>query len=77
MNAVSEQDIIELQTQLAFQEDLLEQLNQALSSQQQELLHLQSQISFLVEELKQQKDQTQHNNGDYSRLLENERPPHY
>lgn len=77
MSAVSEQDIIELQTQLAFQEDLLEQLNQALGSQQQELLHLQYQISFLVEELKQQKDQTQHNNGDYSRLLENERPPHY
>lgn len=76
MSYAKEQDIIELQMQLAFQEDLLESLNQALSSQQQEILLLKSQLEFLSKEMQSYKQQSQQGN-DYQRLLENERPPHY
>lgn len=76
MSAVNEQELIELQMQLAFQEDLLENLNQALSSQQQEILMLKSQLEFLAKEMQSYKQQSQQSDG-FQRLLENERPPHY
>lgn len=71
-----EQDIIELQMQLAFQEDLLDNLNQALGSQQQQILDLQAQLRGLLEEMQRYKEQAQQGD-DYLRLLESEKPPHY
>lgn len=76
MSDAKEQEIIELQMQLAFQEDLLESLNQALSRQQQEILLLKTQLKLLAKQMKDYKQQEQQSE-DYLRLLESERPPHY
>lgn len=71
-----EQQVIELQTQLAFQEDLLDSLNQTVSKQQQAILQLQSQLQRLLTEIKDIMEESSRG-SDYSRLLEAEKPPHY
>lgn len=45
-------DIIELQTKLAFQESLLEEFNTILTSQQQQITHLESTIEVLKTQVK-------------------------
>lgn len=70
-----EQQIIDLQTQSAFQEDMLHALNEVVSTQQQDILQLKAQLKKVLDELKTVIDDADY--GDNSRLLENERPPHY
>lgn len=70
-----EQQIIDLQTQSAFQEDMLHALNEVVSTQQQDILQLKAQLKKVLDELKTVMDDADY--GDNSRLLENERPPHY
>ncbi|HEY9033630.1 MAG TPA: SlyX family protein [Pseudomonadales bacterium] len=73
-NTVQKQ-IIELQSKLAFQEDTVQSLNDIVSEQQQDILSLKGQMRTLLEELKNVLGDL---DGDgASRLLENERPPHY
>ncbi len=68
-----QQQLVELQSQLAFQEDVVHQLNEALAAQQRELLSLRRELELLRERLAEQ-----------GRRLDgvepgppDERPPHY
>ncbi|HSX85836.1 MAG TPA: SlyX family protein [Cellvibrio sp.] len=72
MNELQEQ-LIELQTRVAFQEDTLTQLNQVVAKQDQEILTLQQQLRLLAKRF----DDTlyQQEQGDGKPL--DERPPHY
>ena len=45
-------DIEELQTKLAFQDDIIEKLNQALVEQQHQILELQYQMKHVVDKVK-------------------------
>lgn len=72
MNELQEQ-LIELQTRVAFQEDTLTQLNQVVAKQDQEILTLQQQLRLLAKRL----DDALYlqEQGDEKPL--DERPPHY
>ena len=59
----------DLEIRIAFQEDLLTKLDQAVGEQQQQLLKLQAQIGLIVEHIKSL------DSGDTS--SDNEPPPHY
>ena len=59
----------DLEIRIAFQEDLLTKLDQAVGEQQQQLLKLQAQIGLIVEHIKSL------DSGDAS--SDNEPPPHY
>ena len=66
--------LAELQSQLAFQEDTVQALNDALASQQQEILVLRRQVELLKQRLDEQAaDQEQTVAGP----IEEEKPPHY
>ncbi|MEM9256213.1 MAG: SlyX family protein [Pseudomonadota bacterium] len=74
MDQTSDQLIVELQSRLAFQEQTVQQLDEALSAQQQELLQLRRQVELLHERMKEQASALEQTGGsDLSR----ERPPHY
>ncbi len=62
-----EEQLVDLQTQVAFQEDAISGLNEAIASQQQEILVLRRQLELLAERLKQ---------GQAERI-EDKPPPHY
>lgn len=65
-----------LQEQVAFQERTIEQLNEALSSQQQQISHLQEEIRLLTQLMRQWREDSQSgNNSDNS--ITHEIPPHY
>lgn len=66
-----QQQLVDVQTQLAYQEDTVRQLNQALSAQQQEILVLRRQMQLL----KQRQDEQGHASGTTAAL--DEKPPHY
>jgi len=70
-----EQQIIDLQTQSAFQEDMLQALNNIVSEQQKDILQLKAQLQKVLGELRSVMDDADY--GDNNRLLEDERPPHY
>ena len=59
----------DLEIRIAFQEDLLTKLDQAVGEQQQQLLKLQAQIGLIVEHIKSL-------DSDDART-DNEPPPHY
>ena len=64
----------EVQSQLAFQEDTIEALNQALSDQQQEILTLRRQMALLKKQLEElPADHVETSAGP----AEQEKPPHY
>jgi SlyX protein len=66
-------DIIDLQTRVAYQEDLLTELNQIVTKQDAEILTLKLQIKRLaqrIEDILTVPNQDGVDNGD-------ERPPHY
>ena len=67
--------IIELQSQVAFQEDTINTLNEVVSGQQQEILRLKAQHDYLLAELKVLLRDL--DSSGYARLLQNEKPPHY
>jgi SlyX protein len=62
--------LIDLQSQLAFQEDTLQALNDVVTRQQQ-------QIANLHELCTQQKDQLENLIGEQEGEIEEPRPPHY
>ncbi len=66
-------DIIELQTKLAFQESLLEEFNTILTSQQQQITHLESMIEVLKTQVKSLQSAMP---ADGSQQ-QHEIPPHY
>ena len=61
----------ELETKLAFQEQLLEQLNHALSSQQVQLQDMHTAMKILSQRIKESQNPPEHSNPA------DERPPHY
>lgn len=66
-----QQQLVDVQTQLAYQEDTVRQLNQALAAQQQEILVLRRQMQLL----KQRQDEQTHAGGITAPA--DEKPPHY
>lgn len=66
-------DLIEVQNQLAFQDDTIQALNSALTSQQQEILVLRRQIELL----KQRQDEQGTGVDDDQSAPAAEKPPHY
>ncbi|MGB3611072.1 MAG: SlyX family protein [Cellvibrio sp.] len=72
MNELQEQ-LIELETRVAFQEDTLTQLNQVVAKQDQEILTLQQQLRLLAKRLD---DALYVQEQGIAKPLE-ERPPHY
>ncbi len=69
-NAELEQQLIELQMQLTYQEDTIQSLNDVITTQQQDILLLKQQLTQFVEEVKN----TSSSGGT---SLFDERPPHY
>jgi len=65
------QQLTEVQSQLAFQEDAMQALDAALAAQQQEILVLRRQLALL----KQRQDEQAAGQGGAERL--DEKPPHY
>lgn len=49
---MTDQRIEDLETKLAFQEDLIQKLDDALGSQQQQLLHMQHRLESLIEQIR-------------------------
>ncbi|MFK8013522.1 MAG: SlyX family protein [Marinicellaceae bacterium] len=67
-----QQDIIEIQTKLAFQEETIEQLNDVIIRQQNAIDKLQIQLKQLDKKIDEESQQWQ---TDVS--LNDEKPPHY
>lgn len=65
-----EERLIELETRLTFQEDLLDTLNHIVAEQQQELMQLKDLCRDLLTQLRQLPEARQ-------RSADEERPPHY
>lgn len=70
-NIMTEQRIIELEIKVAYQEDLLQDLNSIVTQQQQQIDRLETVCKQLVEHLRN--IQTNH----YSEAEGNQTPPHY
>jgi SlyX protein len=68
------QQMLELQSQLAFQEDALSSLDAALAQQQQEVLLLRRQVELL---LARQQEYEANNDVGAAYTAQNEKPPHY
>jgi len=66
--------LMEVQSQLAFQEDTVQALNDALALQQQEILLLRRQVELLKQ---QQEEQAARHDGDEADVIPDEKPPHY
>lgn len=66
-------DIIDLQTRLAYQEDLLTELNRIVTSQDAEILTLQRQIKHLAKRLEEFLTAPASSGVE----MGDERPPHY
>lgn len=64
--------LVEVQTQLAYQEDTMRALNEALAEQQREILVLRRQLQLL----KQRQDEQGHE-APASTPAGQEKPPHY
>ena len=69
-----QQQVMELQSQLAFQEDAVRSLDEALAHQQQEIVLLRRQLELLGQ--RQQEHAAQNDVGPASVPLD-EKPPHY
>ncbi len=67
-----QEQLEKLQTQIAFQDDLIDTLNQAVASQSREIDLLKQQLQFLYEQMKEQIEKNAA--GSFSQI---EIPPHY
>lgn len=67
------EQLVELQSQMAFQEDTAATLNEAVAAQQQEILVLRQQLTLLKQ--RQEEVQAQIDQGGPSPAME--KPPHY
>ena len=63
--------IDDLQSQLAFQEHTIESLNQALSSQQQQIAEMEHKFQFLIDKVKGMQQ------SNIANASEETPPPHY
>lgn len=70
-----EERLISMETQLTFQDDLIEQLNQQVILQQRDLLLLQEQLHLMAQRFKAL--QKANEQQDEQTSAANERPPHY
>jgi len=68
------QQMMDLQSQLAFQEDAVRSLDEALAHQQQELLLLRRQLELLQQ---RQQYNAIHNEAGSAGALADDKPPHY
>lgn len=71
-NLVSEERIIELETKIAYQEDLLESLNATIAAQQQQLDQLEKVCRALIERWEQVNDTLKSHSSEQYEI-----PPHY
>lgn len=65
--------IIELETRLAFQDDLIEQLNSIVSNQQRQLDRLEASLNLIAEKLRG----ADSGGASAATHLDDEPPPHY
>lgn len=72
MNDIQDQ-LIDLQTRVAYQEETLEQLNQVITQQDADIIQLKQQIRLLAQRMEDSL-RTQGQGGEGS---SDERPPHY
>lgn len=66
-------DVIELQTRVAYQEDTINQLNQVVTKQDADIVQLQQQMRLLAKRI----DELSFAQNDAGEEISNERPPHY
>ena len=66
-------ELIELQTRIAYQEDTIHQLNQVITKQDADIIQLQHQMRLLAKRI----DELSFAQGDGTEEITNERPPHY
>lgn len=66
-------ELIELQTRIAYQEDTIHHLNQVITQQDADILQLQQQMRLLAKRI----DELSFAQSDGSEEITNERPPHY
>lgn len=69
--------IEKLQEQLAFQERTIEQLNAALSDQQQQIIALSEELRLAVQLMQQWRESNNTEAGEQSLGITHEIPPHY
>ena len=67
----NEEAIVELQTKLSFQEDLLENLNQVITDQQGQIAKLARTVASIIEQMQSMQSASQ-DNGPQQEI-----PPHY
>lgn len=67
------EELIDLQTRIAYQEDTINQLNEMVAKQDADILQLQQQMRLLAKRL----DELSFSQGDGVEDVANERPPHY
>ena len=72
MNKIDD-ELIELQTRLAFQEDTINQLNQVVTQQDADIIQLQQQLRLLAKRV----DELSYQAGAAGQEIVSERPPHY
>lgn len=75
MSELLHEQVAQLQEKMAYQERTIEELNDALSSQQRQLTELSEQLRVAVQLIKQWRADGESNTGEIS--LVHEIPPHY
>jgi SlyX protein len=75
-NVLADSELVELQTQVAFQEDTIRQLNEALAFQQGDLTELKQQVELLKQQYSELRQQT-HSGVEQMSDPGMEKPPHY
>lgn len=68
-----EEQLIDVQTRIAYQEDTLAQLNEVITRQDAEIIQLKQQLRLLALRI----DEMQRNPAQAGEEITNERPPHY
>ncbi|WP_039911950.1 SlyX family protein [Cellvibrio mixtus] len=68
-----QEQLIDLQTRVAYQEDTLEQLNQVITQQDADITQLKQQIRILAQRL----EDSLRTQGQGGEQIQDERPPHY
>lgn len=80
-NEQASAEIARLQSELAFQGDSVQRLNDALATQQQDILLLQRQVELLAEQLRALRERGAsdgiHGDAQGPEAPELDRPPHY
>ncbi len=68
-----QEQLIDLQTRVAYQEDTLEQLNQVITQQDADIIQLKQQIRILAQRL----EDSLRTQGQGGEQTPDDRPPHY